>query len=42
VNVRDLHDPQRGDGIPGQPAPIVDAKRSRQRAIDVFRAHGAG
>ena len=42
VDVRKLHDPQRGDGIPGYPEPIVDAKQSRQRAIDVFRAHGTG
>lgn len=39
VDLRAIHDPTRGDGTPGHVPPIVDAKASRQRAIDVFRAH---
>lgn len=39
VDVRLLHDPARGGGIPDYPPPLVDAKASRRRAIDAFRAH---
>jgi deoxyribodipyrimidine photo-lyase len=35
-----IHDPARGLGVAGYPDPIVDAKASRQRAIEAFRAHG--
>ena len=34
-----IHDPTRANGTPGHVPPIVDAKASRQRAIDAFRMH---
>ncbi|HSG88140.1 MAG TPA: FAD-binding domain-containing protein [Pseudomonadales bacterium] len=40
VELRRIHDPSIAGGIPDYPPPIVDAKASRQRAIDAFRAHG--
>ena len=39
---RALHDPNRLGDVDGYPAPIVDAKATRQRAIDSFRAHAGG
>jgi deoxyribodipyrimidine photo-lyase len=43
LDARAIHEPWRWRGRPAAyPAPIVDAKDSRQRAIDAFRAHAAG
>ena len=39
---RALHDPARRGDLDGYPAPIVDAKASRRRAIEAFRAHADG
>ena len=38
VPVKALHDPARRGSVPGYPDPIVDAKKSRARAIDSFRS----
>ena len=39
---RALHDPARLGAVDGYPAPIVDAKETRRRAIEAFRAHADG
>lgn len=39
---RALHDPKRLGAVEGYPPAIVDAKTTRQRAIDSFRAYAGG
>ncbi|MEM7080520.1 MAG: deoxyribodipyrimidine photo-lyase [Pseudomonadota bacterium] len=40
VPAKNLYEPHRGGGVAGYPAPIVDHKFARQRALDAFKALG--